>query len=63
MRNYMGVLDKKDSSSGVNPSVHHLYNYTLKNKNAKIKVVATDRFGNVYTETKITDGTDYTYTK
>lgn len=60
---YMGVLGKKDSSSGANPSVHHLYKYTLKNKNAKIKVVATDRFGNVYTETKITDGMDYTYTK
>ena len=40
----------------------HLYKYTLKNKDAKIKVVATDRFGNEYTETVITEGTDYTYT-
>ena len=40
----------------------HLYKYELKNKNAKIKVVAIDRFGNEYTETEITEGTDYTYT-
>ena len=40
----------------------HLYKYELKNKNAKIKVVAIDRFGNEYTETVITEGTDYTYT-
>lgn len=40
----------------------HLYKYALKNKNAKIKVVATDRFGNEYSETKITEGTDYTLT-
>jgi len=26
-------------------------------------VVATDRFGNEYTETKITSGTDYSLTK
>jgi hypothetical protein len=32
----------------------HLYKYTLKNPNAAIKVVATDRFGNVYSETKFT---------
>ena len=40
----------------------HLYKYELKNKSAKIKVVAIDRFGNEYTETEITEGTDYTYT-
>ena len=40
----------------------HLYKYELKNKSAKIKVVAIDRFGNEYSETKITEGTDYTYT-
>lgn len=40
----------------------HLYKYELKNKSAKIKVVAIDRFGNEYTETVITEGTDYTYT-
>lgn len=60
---YLGVLGKKDASSGANPSVHHLYKYKLKNKSAKIKVIATDRFGHTYTETKITDGTDYSLTK
>uniref|UniRef100_UPI0040559D13 calcineurin-like phosphoesterase C-terminal domain-containing protein n=1 Tax=Alistipes sp. TaxID=1872444 RepID=UPI0040559D13 len=60
---YLGVLGKSDTSTGSKGAVHHLYKYKLKDKNAKIKVVATDRFGNVYTETKITDGMDYTYTK
>ena len=41
---------------------YHMYKYELKNKDAAIKVVAIDRFGNEYTETKITDGTDYTLT-
>ena len=41
---------------------YHMYKYELKNKNAAIKVVATDRFGNEYTETQITEGTDYTLT-
>ena len=40
----------------------HLYKYVLKNKNAQIRVVAIDRFGNEYSETKITEGTDYTLT-
>ena len=39
-----------------------MYKYELKNKDAAIKVVAIDRFGNEYTETKITEGTDYTLT-
>ena len=41
---------------------YHMYKYELKNKDAAIKVVAIDRFGNEYTETKITEGTDYTLT-
>lgn len=41
---------------------YHMYKYELKNKDAAIKVVATDRFGNEYTETQITEGTDYTLT-
>ena len=41
---------------------YHMYKYALKNKNAEIKVVAIDRFGNEYTETKITEGTDYLLT-
>lgn len=60
---YLGVLGKSDSSTGSKGAVHHLYRYKLKNKNANIKVVATDRFGNEYTETKITSGTDYSLTK
>ena len=40
-----------------------MYQYKLKNKNAAIKVVATDYFGNQYTETVITKGTDISLTK
>ena len=39
-----------------------MYMYELKNKDAAVKVVAVDRFGNEYTETNITSGTDYTLT-
>ena len=39
-----------------------MYKYELKNKSAKVKVVAVDRFGNEYAETKFTEGTDYTLT-
>ncbi len=39
----------------------HLYKYTLKNANATVRVVATDRFGNEYSETKITGDCDYAY--
>ena len=38
----------------------HLYKYTLKNKNASVKVVATDRFGTKYTETSVMKDYDYT---
>ena len=41
---------------------YHMYKYELKNKDAAIKVVAIDRFGNEYTETQCTLGTDYTLT-
>ena len=41
---------------------YHMYKYELKNRDAQIKVVAIDRFGNEYIETEITEGTDYTYT-
>ena len=36
-------------------ATYHMYKYKLKNKNATIKVVAIDRFGNEYTETKFAD--------
>ena len=41
---------------------YHMYKYELKNRDAQIKVMAIDRFGNEYIETEITEGTDYTYT-
>ena len=40
---------------------YQLWKYKLKNKNAKVEVRATDRKGNVYKCSKITDGTDMTY--
>ena len=36
-------------------ATYHMYRYKLKNKNASVKVVAIDRFGNQYTETKFAD--------
>lgn len=65
---FLGILgrysDTKGSmGSGSWSGCHHMYKYTLKNKDASIKVEATDRFGNVYTETTITEGTDYSLTK
>lgn len=40
---------------------YQLWKYQLKDKGAKVEVRATDRKGNVYTCSKITDGTDMTY--
>ena len=64
---HVGVLNRVSSatspSNGAYNVCWHLFQYKLKNKNAKIKVVAIDRFGNRYTETKITEGTDYTLAK
>lgn len=59
----LGTLGRNPSSAGSFNNCYHLYKYTLKNKNASIKVVATDRFGNEFTETKITAGTDFSVTK
>jgi hypothetical protein len=59
---YLGVLGLADDSGGSRQGCYHMYGYRLKNKSAKIKVVAIDRFGNQYTETKITEGTDYSVT-
>lgn len=63
----LGILDRYKGGStpggGMWAPCYHMYKYTLKNKNADIKVVAIDRFGNEYTETKITEGTDYSLTK
>ena len=59
----LGILGREEAATGTRQACYHMYQYKLKNKNAKIKVVATDRFGNEYTETKITEGTDYSLTK
>ena len=59
---YLGILGKKDNAYNTYGKCYHMYKYTLKNPSAKIMVKATDRFGNVYTETKITKGTDYSIT-
>ena len=64
---HLGILGRHGAdgpSSGSWSGCYNMYKYVLKNKDAKeVKVEATDRFGNVYTETKITEGTDYTLTK
>ena len=54
-----GVRGYADHTIGSNSQCYHMYMYKLKNKEAQIKVEATDRFGNIYSETKITKGTDY----
>ena len=59
---YLGILGKKDNAYNTYSNCHHMYRYTLKNPDAKIMVKAIDRFGNIYTETKITKGTDYSIT-
>lgn len=55
---FMGVLGKTTSNGGWQ-ECHHMYKYKLKNKDSEIKVVAKDRYGNTYQETKITEGTDH----
>ena len=54
-----GCCGYGDHKVGTNSACHHMYMYKLKDKSASIKVEAVDRFGNIYTETKITEGTDY----
>ena len=55
-----GVLGFNDWAFGTNAQCYHMYMYKLKKGSFNnIKVEATDKFGNVYTETKITEGTDY----
>jgi hypothetical protein len=54
-----GVRGFNDGAFGSNAQCYHMYMYELKDKNASIKVEAIDSFGNIYTETKITEGTDY----
>ena len=60
---FLGYLGRNPESAGSWSMCYHMYQYKLKNKNASIKVVATDCFGNQYTETVITEGTDISLTK
>ena len=60
---FLGVLGRNPDSAGSWATCYHMYQYKLKNKSAAIKVIATDRFGNKYTETKITEGTDISLVK
>lgn len=59
----LGIMGYTDSTGGARDECYHMYQYKLKNKDAEIRVEAIDRWGNVYTETKITEGTDYSITK
>jgi hypothetical protein len=60
----LGVEGYEDNNDGgICQLCRHLYKYKLKNKDADIMVVAVDRFGNEYIETKITEGTDYSLTR
>ena len=60
---HMGVLDRysvtnKEPSNGSWTANTHMYQYKLKNKNAKVKVVAIDRFGHRYESDKFVDYRD-----
>ena len=59
----LGIQGVAESATGNGATCYHLYKYKLKNKDATIKVEAIDGFGNKYTETKITAGTDYSLVK
>ena len=55
----LSVVGRDSDNGGSWSTCYHMYQYKLKSKDADIKVVAIDRFGNRYTETKLTVGTDY----
>ena len=55
----LGSFTADGPGSGAYGKCLHLYKYQLKNKDAKVVVKATDRFGNVYTVTEFTEGTSY----
>lgn len=52
------VVSGGSPSNGSWTANTHMYKYTLKNKNAKVKVVAIDRFGNRYESEKFVDYRD-----
>ena len=58
MCGYLGIEGKGDAYS----SCFHMFHYTLSDNNANIKVVATDPYGNSFTETVIIGDTDFSKT-
>ena len=48
-----------NTSNGGYQECYHMYKYKLKNKNASIKVVAKDPWGNTYEQTTITEGSNF----
>ena len=59
----LGIQGVAETATGNGSTCYHMYKYKLKDKDATIKVEAIDGFGNIYTETNITEGTDYSITK
>ena len=60
----MGVLGRSEENNATFESCYTMWKGTLKNPKAKIKVVATDRFGREYecdTFSATAEGSDYTY--
>lgn len=60
---HLGLKGRKTSHSGAWQLCTHMYKYELKNKDAKVKVVVTDRWGKVYEEDNFVDGTVYTFSE
>ncbi len=48
---HVGVINRNPQN--YSPASKHLYLHTMVNPNAKLEIQATDRFGNVYTESEI----------
>ena len=55
----LGKMGRKTSDDGVWQACFHMYSYTLNDNNAKIRVVATDPYGDVYTEDIIVGDTTF----
>jgi hypothetical protein len=57
---HLGALDRysveeKEAKNGTWNRTYHLYQYKLKNKNAKVEVQAKDRFGRIYKSSTFVD--------
>ena len=60
---HVGVKGNSRTNEHIMCATYHMYSYTLKDKNASVRVEATDRFGRTYSTSEITDGQDYTLAK